>query len=809
MVSKTKNFSWFFAVFAASVCAHSYAAMPVNPRATDSDVSARQSLSGDVSSRRAVANPTRIRAIGPTRVNSNGGRSATTITAVRVADTPNLRAGSATRSALPVARARSARTATASMPTNARIGKKTVSGMAGIARSASAARATAVFNDVSKIGSGYAACRESYSTCMDQMCANANDTYRRCFCSDRFVKFREIEDSLDQAMIMLQDFQDNNLNAVDKTAAEVEAMYSATVGELAIKRDTSAAAKTLDAISDLLSGKSNTTYSGTGNSIGILDLNFSTDLDDIWSNDVSSIFSSTTSDISSLEGSALFNAAQRQCVNLSAEMCSSNSVATMARSSYNILITQDCNTYEKTLNKKRETVASAVRMAEKYLREARLEEYRAHNSADVNECIANVRNAILADTACGANYKRCLDPTGAYINGATGDAIYSPRLFQLEQTIALDGVTTNGDVVTDIIGQNPTYSNFLETYRKYAAGALDTCRDIADFVWTEFKRNAIIEIAQAQTEKIEEVKSSCVNVISECYDTQTNALKNVDKNTATTAAALARYAAGDMCRERVVACATLWGNREQNSAEGCKFDSRGHLTNSGANCGLTSLLNYVSAVDSLSVAEKCIAALDEYVQELCTPDSTYSYPYKCRRLSKNELTTNIQNFAASNCADPANGGVGGYTSLPDTVISRVDWLIRDVDDAMSGALADVCTGLGGMWAHADTRNTDGSELLLAFYDTAFGGNTPPTGGDGGTSTDRADGSEWGYCFRSSAKLACEYYQDIWGTTENPVTRWDEANRMCIFNDSWYEHKCAELGTGYYLDGVCYISSSGN
>ena len=225
---------------------------------------------------------------------------------------------------------------------------------------------------------------------------------------------------------------------------------------------------------------------------------------------------------------------------------------------------------------------------------------------------------------------------------------------------------------------------------------------------------------------------------------------------------------------------------------------------------MTSLLNYVSAVDSLSVAEKCIAALDEYVQDLCAPDSTYSYPYNCRRLSKNELTTNIQSFAASNCADPINGGAGNYISLPETVRSRVDWLIRDVDDAMSGALADVCTELGGMWSHTDTRNTDGSELLLAFYDTAFGGNTPPTGdGNDGTTANRADGSGWGYCFRSSAKLACEYYQDIWGTTENPVTRWDEANRMCIFYDSWYEHKCAELGTGYYLDGVCYISSSGN
>ena len=34
----------------------------------------------------------------------------------------------------------------------------------------------------------------------------------------------------------------------------------------------------------------------------------------------------------------------------------------------------------------------------------------------------------------------------------------------------------------------------------FATSALDTCRDIADVVWTEFKRSALIEIAQAQDE---------------------------------------------------------------------------------------------------------------------------------------------------------------------------------------------------------------------------------------------------------------------------------------------------------------------
>ena len=794
MFRKKGIFSWFLMAFAATLAGVACAATAPNPRSADSADNPRIGTAS-VQSRSTVTSPTRVRFVGPTRVLPNGKRVAKTMVAVRDDSVNSNRAASTTRTAV----ARRARSASGTT-TNARAGKNTVSGVKGLARSATA-RATAVYSDVSKIGGGYAECRESYATCMDQMCANANDTYRRCFCSDRFNKFRDIENSLDQAMIMLQQFQDNNLNAVDKTAAEVEAMYSATVGELAIKNDTSAAAKALEAINDLLSGKSSSSYSSTSGSLGILDLDFTTDLDDVWSNDTGSIFSSGGTDISSLEGTALFNAAQKQCVRLTQNNCTSDAQFSMSKSSYSILITQDCNTYEKTLNKKRETVAQAVRTAEKYLREARLEEYRSHNSADVNECIAKVRDAVLADTACGANYKRCLDPTGAYINGATGEPIYSPRLFQLEQTIKLEGVTTSG-VNTDILGQNATYNNFLENYRKYVTRELDTCRDIADYVWTEFKRNAIIEIAQAQSAKIEEVKDSCVDTIAECYDTQTNALKNVDKNTATTAAALARYTAGDMCREKVTACAALYGSQTENSS--CTFDSRGHLTNSAANCGLTSLLSYVEAVDSLSIVEKCQKAVQEYVTELCTPEnSTYSYPYKCKSMTfnganqDNDLQTVLERFALQNCKDPLKTQTD-YGQLDIQIRATIDSLITEVKESMSYALADVCNDLGGMWT--SQAEGGGANYLLSFYNTAFGGYNPDNNSD-----KKPDGSDYGRCYENNERIACQKYERIGKEREEEkFAEWNEAAQMCVLYDAWYEYKCSQLGAGYYMEEVCYI-----
>lgn len=737
---------------------------------------------------------------------SNRVRTATTRVAASDARSTKIQTG---RSTMPVSRVGTrgavlSRAASLAENTTARSAKSSASGVSGGVARSSVARATAVFSDISKIGSGYAACRESYSTCMDQICANANDTYRRCFCSERFTKFREIEDKLDQAMILLQSFQDNNLNAVDKTAAEVNAMYSATVGEEAIKKDTSAASKALDKISKLLSGDSSVGGTKSSSSLGILNLDFSFDSwDNIWDgSNGNSIFGFGNQDISTLEGKELFDASQRQCVNLTRDNCESDAVFSMARSSYNVLITQDCNTYEKSLNKKRETVAAAVRTAEKYLREARLEEYRSHNSADFNECLDRVRTSILADTACGAGYKRCLDPTGAYINGATGEAIYSPRLFELEYTIALDGITRseNGasSVATDVLAANSAYNKFLDGYRNRVIRELDTCRGIADDVWTEFKRNAIIEIAQAQTAKIEEVKSSCVETMAECYDTQTQSLVNFDQNTAKTAAALGRYTASDMCREKVVACAALFGG---NDAQKCQFDARGHLVNgTEKSCGLASLLSYVSTVDSINIVEKCESGLRDYFTKLCTPDdsSVYEYPYNCRNMYRTgntnmEIEYVAHKYAVEYCQDPTDKK-NNFADIENQALKiAVDSVVSEIEYEISSSLADVCKSLGGywLWPNDTQKKNDADDNLKVFYSNVYGG--------------AENNTTWGQCLRNSERLQCLALADV-DEGEPPLATWNETLGQCQLSDEWYRMRCENWLDGYYENSVCYTKN---
>ena len=672
-------------------------------------------------------------------------------------------------------------------------------------------RATAIFTDISAIGGGYAECRTAYATCMDQFCANANDTYRRCICSARYDEFRNTENAIDQALTLLAQFQDNNLNAVGLSAAEVNAMYSATEGENAIKKDTSAAGQMLAEINDLLSGRSSSSGVENANatvSAGVLSIDFTSDMDDIWGDSGSSIFDTDTGvDLAALTGQELYAEAARQCLEVVADSCENDAVLTMARSAYGIMVTQDCNLYERNINAQKENLEQTVRTAEKYLREARLEEYQSHNSADVNECITNVRNAILTDIACGPNYEKCMDPTGAYINSTTGEPIYSPRLFQLENLIGLSGE------IGDVLADNQSFDDFLDEKRIYAQTALDSCRDIADTVWTEFKRQALIEIAQAQDEKLEEVKMSCVSTVAECYDTQSGALRDFDTTTAQYSGAISAAAARQMCQDQVIACASLYGN-----TEGCEFDSNGHITtgstNGGSNvygginssatgmaserCGLTALLAFVDTVDTQRINEGCETAVENYLTELCTPTTgDKGYPWGCIRLSKDEVKTQLEEFAQRSCSLS-----GDSTYLTNDIGAKITEYVDNMEYALMDILAEECENMGGYWIYEDdsTYGDYGADATpyTQFYSETFGVRVSEFKGAEDTGADY--GLSYGQCAENTIQVRCLAYNEMYG---DDVASYDAQHNVCNLSDEWYRQQCESMLGGYYENGTCY------
>lgn len=578
----------------------------------------------------------------------------------------------------------------------------------------SSARPTAVFNDVTKIGGGYAACRDSYATCMDQFCAIANDTYRRCYCSDRFTEFRDAYDNIDAALGMLTDFQNNNLNAVDKTASEVNAMYSSTAGEMAIKKDTSASQKMLDEIGDILAGKK-TNKNVSTSSLGVLNYGELTDMGDIWSGSGSSIFGSGgADDVTGLEGRALYQRAAGQCAAVVKDACAGDAMFNLASSAYSIMVTQDCNAFEKNIDAKKESVMQTVRQAEKVLRDARLDEYRAHNSQDVNECLTRVEMAITNPMACGEGYKRCLDYTGEYINLETGEPIYSPRLFKMMDTIA----PTLGDV--DVIGKNANWNKLLEDKKKFVATALDTCRSLADDVWKEFKRTAVIRIAQAQEAKIQEIKDSCVDTIKDCYNTNDETLAELTEDTITDSkydvSAGRAVTVRNLCYEKVMTCAALYGD-----PNGCTYNRSTRKIEAAApdkQCGLKALLSYIDTVDSVRVAQGCEETLVAKAHEMCdakayaytttnADGTTYTaqYPDGCRDKSLEYIRSELQKHAEQFCAidmageDRANINSAEQTTLNmsminDAVNAVYKKLVNDLNDNCGYAVLFSPMGFG-------------------------------------------------------------------------------------------------------------------
>lgn len=813
-----KHFYRFPAVLTMCLCATSGVAdQAPNPRsAVSADVNAVRNSSsrvvtrGDGSSATVVSRGA-VKARNSGSVTARGATNKSTVArtgrdVTRHATVSNRSATTTVRSAT---KANPARSAVVGMKNNARSASKSVSNM-GMARVANMARATAVFNDVSKIGGGYAQCRESYATCMDQFCANANDTFRRCYCSEKFTQFQETEAMFEEVKTLLQRFEDNNLNAVDKTAAEVKAMYTATVGEAAIKKDVSGAQSVLNEIGDLLSGKKKKTEEKKLNTLDFSSLTngFSIDMDDLWGGgSVDSIFGGGSSrggpNMTEMSGQQLYNESNKQCLEIIADSCSSNAILNMATSSYSLMITQDCNLYEKKLDTQRQAIMNTVREAEKMLRDARLEEYRAHNSADVNECISKVRSAMLQDTACGSDYNRCLDYSGQYISQTTGEAIYSPLLFKLTEMINL--YSSGSDSFGDVLTNNTEFNKFLDSKKMFATTALDSCRDIADTVWTEFKRTAIIEIAQAQDEKIEEVKSTCVATMADCYDKESGGLKNLDTTSAQSAGAIAANAARAMCSDKVAACAALYGN-----GANCNFDDQGRVTNA-TQCGLSELLAYVATVDSTKIAEGCADAMAKYARETCAPassDSSHQYPWGCRNITPMKLAENFDARAGIYCNVTNTDGTLNDTLIdPNTTVTR---LVDTIYAEVGTMLADECDKFGGLWVDATCEEEPGATGAGSDW-TKKVCNMGSAGSDGartlngatelkfydaiGASADKIAES-YGTCYQNSVQIQCEAQ----GGEEYAV--YDAEKDQCIFTEKWHQERCAWIG-GYYENNTCY------
>ncbi|MDR1207409.1 MAG: hypothetical protein LBK26_03280 [Rickettsiales bacterium] len=631
-----------------------------------------------------------------------------------------------------------------------------------------AARA-ALVPTTSTMGDGYNACRDVYFTCMDQFCAAKDDVYRRCMCSGRLDEIREKERKLKQSAGLLQDFAEYNIDAITKTAQEVAAMLKATPGEYAAatgqKYDKSDATKNLAGISSVLNNAKSQSLSTKGT------LDIAGNINAIWSS--SDLIGS--GDIANLEGRKLYEQVHAQCASISADACPRTPTMNMVVSAYGMYIEQDCNVISAALEGKRIQTAGDVRKTERVMSEARLENYNVHNSAAVNECIAQVRKDITEDPACGPEFVHCLDVTGMYLVYATGEPIYSPSFFNLENQISLTGDTLSNSA-------NRLFVSLLEKNKEFAKRGLDTCRDISADVWDEFMRQALVEIYQGQQNRIRAVKDECISVVNECYDAQTQKLKDFSNMDRQSLLGQTIETAEAMCKTKLDACSNLYG---------------------GAS-GLKELTDFVFNVGSLKVSESCEKYLDQYIRNICTlkSDTLHGFPYDCRirkpgsyvceqsgassdDCSKDSVYAQLAKYARENCVRPS---VQPEDPLPSVVQTAVNRIMDTTKREMEKLLRAECKNVSGDWTNdLDKRPKDDSTEILSV---SF-------------ALDVNADHDWGICLANSCDLANsgERYTDEYGIQQccANTDSYDPASKTCVEKDVAI---CISYGDHIIVDTSC-------
>lgn len=535
-------------------------------------------------------------------------------------------------------------------------------------------RASIMTNSDLTFGSGYNTCRDAYFTCMDQFCAKQSESYRRCACSSRLPEIQSRERALSAAADNLTDFKNLNIEVINKTSAEVKAMISATDGEeiATSKKDKSDAANQLQGISAVLAKTKGSALSTQGQ------LDIAGDIKEIWA---------TTeltggANIANLTGKALYNAVHAQCMEMMTTSCPNSATQNMVTSAYGMYIENDCSTLINELDKKLSSANSAIRDTEREMHVARLENYDAHNSVSINDCIANVRSDITADTACGRDFVHCLDITGLYLYRDTGEPIYSPNFYHLEDQISLSGDILKNQSNRLIVAE-------LNNKRAFANTSLKKCTDLSDNVWDEFMRQAIREIYQGQQERVRKVKDECLSVVNQCYDEQTRQLKDFSNIKDQLVLGQRLELSEEMCQDKLNTCSNLYGNMDL-------------------------LLTAMHNITNQKIANECITTLQEYAKDLCTPpanDALHTYPFACRTYIPGDqycetnpqdsacinynssLYKKIVSYAMDACVRPSESTL----DIPLTILADVNTVMTQLRIDINKSLVTECERMGGTW----------------------------------------------------------------------------------------------------------------
>ena len=401
-------------------------------------------------------------------------------------------------------------------------------------------------------------CQEQYNDCMDQFCAVIDSNQKRCSCSANLSKYTKVEDAVKNANTQLNEVA-QRIRYVGLSADEIRAIMSATEAEEALSGtvDTTETRNMLEQIEALIKDpKSSTSYSSDTYTGLDMDLDFSSDVTDLFSLD---FLSNNTGSFSNLRGTELYNAAKKRCNTVLTQCKEVGATSQQITGNYDLAIDKDCIAYEQGLTKMNETLVSNVRSANRMLQKARLAVLQNKNQYDAKGCIGALDACMTDDMVCGDNYVKCLDPTKVYID-ENGKVVLGQDITNITEFMAgYNNAGINNEFLKSSYGMSINTANCKATptdktpvgnngaciagylMRKIGTGQKVTdeglCRAVLDKcqaytydkngnymayndIVVNYVQRALVNIRAAQQQVISDYASSCMLDIATCYNQQ-------------------------------------------------------------------------------------------------------------------------------------------------------------------------------------------------------------------------------------------------------------------------------------------------
>ena len=320
-------------------------------------------------------------------------------------------------------------------------------------------------------------CQQKYDGCMDSFCMLDNDTGGRCLCSDKNAEFdailAEIE-KLDQQSYQMATFGVENIEMGDDADAVI-AKANAVAQSVLNQGEEKKTRRTLDL------------------SMWDTPVDFDDD-EDIFG-------ASAVSPIDGKDGDALHRAAADLCV---AQIPECQSEIQMLQMMYAQRIKSDCAAYENSLKQQKNSSTQKLAAAERALREAALDQYRAANKYDLGQCTVEFKKCMQTTGGCGDDFSGCASMVAMDATNTRQSTSRQAKNYQIK------GVATNIEISAS------TY-DALMAKKPLGESITKSCVNVAGQVWDTFLREVAPQVKNAELIAEDKARQDCIGNISSCF----------------------------------------------------------------------------------------------------------------------------------------------------------------------------------------------------------------------------------------------------------------------------------------------------